>query len=402
MSTKTDNNFTGIFCDHGPNAWQTQTHGKLVNKRLAVKDVFAVKGERNSAGNPSWFKAAKPAQQTASAVNKLMNEGCSFTGFTHTDELAYSLEGNNIHYGAAQNPKLKGHASGGSSMGSAAAVAAKLADIGLGTDTGGSIRIPASYCGLFGIRPSHNVIEKDGLIPLAPPFDTIGWLTQNAELLSDVGNVLLPNQAINNVDTLVICEPLFELVDPVLQAPLKQLLEKTKPYFKHHKEFELPNSSLLNELADSFRILQGRAIAKTHKDWLQLPGQLPLFAPAIAARFNMALDLTAQEEQEALNVQTQWQTLIAKNLNTNSCLFLPTTPTTAPKLGADTSALRMQIITLSAIAGLSRSAQVHLPLANLENGHPYGFSLMMSHGNDKSLLACVQQLAAHFKQDTLA
>ncbi|MFL3650906.1 MAG: amidase family protein [Pseudoalteromonas sp.] len=402
MSTKTHNNFTGIFCDHGPKAWQTHTHGALINKRLAVKDVFAVKGERNSAGNPNWFKAAKPAQQTASAVNKLMNEGCSFTGFTHTDELAYSLEGNNIHYGAAQNPKLSGHASGGSSMGSAAAVAANLADIGLGTDTGGSIRIPASYCGLFGIRPSHNVIEKDGLIPLAPPFDTIGWLTQSAELLSDVGNVLLPNQAINKVDTLVICEPLFELVSPALQTPIKQLLEKTKPYFKHHKEFELPNNSLLSELADSFRILQGRAIAKTHKDWLQLPGQLPQFAPAIAARFKMALALTAQEEQEALKVQTQWQTLITKNLNTKSCLFLPTTPTTAPKLGTNTSALRMQIITLSAIAGLSRSAQVHLPLANLENGHPYGFSLMMSHGNDKSLLACVQQLAAHFKQDTPA
>ncbi|MDO6547067.1 amidase family protein [Pseudoalteromonas carrageenovora] len=402
MSTKTHNNFTGIFCDHGPKSWQTHTHGALINKRLAVKDVFAVKGERNSAGNPNWFKAAKPAQQTASAVNKLMNEGCSFTGFTHTDELAYSLEGNNIHYGAAQNPKLSGHASGGSSMGSAAAVAANLADIGLGTDTGGSIRIPASYCGLFGIRPSHNVIEKDGLIPLAPPFDTIGWLTQSAELLSDVGNVLLPNQTINNVDTLVICEPLFELVSPALQTPIKQLLEKTKPYFKHHKEFELPNSNLLSELADSFRILQGRAIGKTHKDWLQLPGQLPQFAPAIAARFKMALALTAQEEQEALKVQTQWQTLITKNLNTKSCLFLPTTPTTAPKLGTNTSALRMQIITLSAIAGLSRSAQVHLPLANLENGHPYGFSLMMSHSNDKSLLACVQQLAAHFKQDTPA
>ncbi|MEL0645901.1 amidase family protein [Pseudoalteromonas agarivorans] len=402
MSTQKNNNTAGIFCDHGPKAWQTHIQGTLNNKRLAVKDVFAVKGERNSAGNPTWFKAAKPAQQTASAVNKLMNEGCSFTGFTHTDELAYSLEGNNIHYGAAQNPKLSGHASGGSSMGSAAAVAANLADIGLGTDTGGSIRIPASYCGLFGIRPSHNVIEKDGLIPLAPPFDTIGWLTQSAELLSDVGNVLLPNQAINTVDTLVIYEPLFELVSPALQTPMKQLLEQTKPYFKHHKEFKLPNSNLLSELADSFRILQGRVIAKTHKDWLQLPGHLPQFAPAIEARFNMALALTSQEEQEALKVQTQWQTIIAKNLNTNSCLFLPTTPTTAPKLGADTSALRMQIITLSAIAGLSRSAQVHLPLANLENGHPYGFSLMMSHGNDKSLLACVQQLAAHFKQDTLA
>ncbi|MDQ2046045.1 amidase family protein [Pseudoalteromonas sp. 20-92] len=401
MSTK-NNNTTGIFCDHGPTLWQTNQSGLLANNRLAVKDVFAVKGERNSAGNPHWFKTAKPAQNTASSVNKLMTAGCNFIGFTHTDELAYSLEGNNIHYGTAQNPKLKGHACGGSSMGSAAAVAANLADIGLGTDTGGSIRIPASYCGLYGIRPSHNVIEKDGLIPLAPPFDTIGWLTQSAELLSDVGNVLLPNQAINNVDTLVICEPLFELVDPVLQAPLKQLLEKTKPNFKHHKEFELPNSSLLSELADSFRVLQGRAIAKTHKDWLQLPGQLPQFAPAIAARFNMALALTDQEEQEALKVQTQWQTLIAKNLNTNSCLFLPTTPTTAPKLGVDTSALRMQIITLSAIAGLSGSAQVHLPLANLANDHPYGFSLMMSHGNDKSLLACVKHLAAHFKQGTTA
>ena len=401
MSTK-NNNTTGIFCDHGPKAWQTHYQGTLINKRLVVKDVFAIKGERNSAGNPHWLKTAKPAQQTSSAINKLMSEGCNFTSFTHTDELAYSLEGNNIHYGTAQNPKLKGHACGGSSMGSAAAVTANLADIGLGTDTGGSIRIPASYCGLYGIRPSHNVIEKDGLIPLAPPFDTIGWLTQSAEPLSDVGNVLLPQQAINNVDTLVICEPLFELVDSALQAPLKQLLEKTKPNFKHHKEFELPNSNLLNELADSFRVLQGRAIAKTHKDWLQLPGQLPQFAPAIAARFDMALALTDQEEQEALKVQTQWQTLIAKNLNTNSCLFLPTTPTTAPKLGADTSALRMQIITLSAIAGLSGSAQVHLPLADLPNDHPYGFSLMMSHGNDKSLLACVKHLAAHFKQDTPA
>ncbi len=179
------------------------------------------------------------------------------------------------------------------------------------------------------------------------------------------------------------------------------MLKKTKPYFKHHKNFELPNISLLSELADSFRILQGRAIAKAHKDWLQLPEHSPQFAPAIAARFKMALALTAQEEKEALNVQTQWQTLIAKNLNSTSCLFLPTTPTTAPKLGADTSALRMQIITLSAIAGLSRSAQVHLPLANLANGHPYGFSLMMSHNNDKSLLACATQLAAYFKQETL-
>lgn len=396
MSTKKNNKQSGIFCDHGPKAWQTHSQGQLKNKRLVVKDVFAIKGELNSAGNPRWFKTAKPAQHTASAVAKLMHAGCNFISFTHTDELAYSLEGNNTHYGAAQNPKLAGHACGGSSMGSAAAVAANLADIGLGTDTGGSIRIPASYCGLFGIRPSHDVIAKDALIPLAPEFDTIGWLTQDAELLSEVGDTLLPQQAIRPVNTLVICEPLFELVEPSLQAPLEQLLATAKPHFRDHRDFVLPTKTLLSELADTFRILQGRAIAKTHRDWLEQSEQTLQFAPAIAARFNMALALTAKEEQEVRQIQTQWQTIIAKNLNSNACLFLPSSPTTAPKLGADTSALRMQIMTLTAIAGLSRSAQVHLPLANLENGHPYGFSLMMSHGNDKSLLACVKYLAAQF------
>ena len=103
MSDKKNNK--GIFCNHGPTLWQTNHSGVLANNRLAVKDVFAVKGERNSAGNPNWFKTAKPAQNTASSVNKLMTAGCNFIGFTHTDELAYSLEGSNIHYGAAQNPK---------------------------------------------------------------------------------------------------------------------------------------------------------------------------------------------------------------------------------------------------------------------------------------------------------
>ncbi|MEH6394298.1 amidase family protein [Pseudoalteromonas sp.] len=396
MSTKQNNKHNGIFCDHGPKAWQTHSQGRLKNQRLVVKDVFAIKGELNSAGNPSWFNTATPAKHTASAVTKLMDAGCNFISFTHTDELAYSLEGNNIHYGAAQNPKLLGHACGGSSMGSAAAVAANLADIGLGTDTGGSIRIPASYCGLFGIRPSHDVIAKDKLIPLAPEFDTIGWFTNDAELLSEVGDTLLPQQAIHPVNTLVICEPLFELVESNIQAHLEQLLAKVKPHFNDHKDFILPNKALLTELADTFRVLQGRAIAKTHRDWLEQSEQTVQFAPAIAERFKMALALTTKEELEARKIQTQWQAIVARNLNSNACLFLPSSPTTAPKLGADTSALRMQIMTLTAIAGLSRSAQVHLPLANLENGHPYGFSLMMSHGNDKSLLACIKSLAAQF------
>lgn len=394
MNTPLRINKEAIFCQHGPVKWQTCQQGSLLNQRLAVKDLFAVKGEKNSAGNPDWLAKANAAQQSASSIDKLMMQGCEFVGFTHTDEIAYSLEGNNFHYGAAENPKVPNHACGGSTMGSAAAVAANLADIGLGTDTGGSVRIPASYCGLYGIRPSHNVIAKDGLIPLAPPFDTVGWLTSTAELLQQTGEVLLPEQAINSVDTLVIEESLFDLIDPTLQPLMQTLFEQTKTQFKQHKALKLPETAILSELADAFRILQGRAIAKQHGQWINEKN--PRFSSAITARFEMAMALTEPEEKEALVVQHNWQKIIKENLDDKSCLFLPTTPTTAPKLGEDTSELRMRIITLSAIAGLSGSVQVHLPLGLSDKGHPYGFSLMMSHGHDKSLLAKVTNLSNTF------
>jgi len=395
MNSNPHINKEAIFCQHGPTQWQTCQQGSLLNQRLAVKDLFNVKGEKNSAGNPDFFAKAEIAHKSASSIEKLMAQGCEFVGFTHTDEIAYSLEGNNFHYGAAENPKVPNHACGGSSMGSAAAVAANLADIGLGTDTGGSIRIPASYCGLYGIRPSHDVVAKDGLIPLAPPFDTIGWLTSTADLLQQTGDVLLPETKINLVDTLVIEERLFDLIDPELLPVMQGLLEQTKGQFSHHKKFILPQTSILSELADAFRVLQGRAIAKQHGQWIN--EEQPKFSQAIASRFEMAMALTESEEKEALIIQQHWQDIVAKNLDETSCLFLPTTPTTAPKLGEDTSQLRMRIITLSAIAGLSRSAQVHLPLASSAQGHPYGFSLMMSHGHDKSLLAMVNKLSKNFR-----
>lgn len=397
MNNNENKNTEAIFCQHGPKKWQMYCEGNLLNQRLAVKDLFAVEGEKNAAGNPDWLKQAKSASTSASSINKLMAQGCQFVGFTHTDEMAYSLEGNNTHYGAAENPKVLNHTCGGSSMGSAAAVAANLADIGLGTDTGGSIRIPASYCGLYGIRPSHEVIATDGLIALSPPFDTVGWLTSNADLLQKTGDVLLPEQTINKVNTLVVEEALFELISPELLPVIEKLLEKTKHQFTYHQKFKLPKSNILSELADAFRILQGRAIAKQHSQWIN--EQQPNFSSAIAARFSMAMALTEAEEVEALTVQENWQKIVNNNLDESSCLFLPTTPTTAPKLREDTSTLRMKIITLSAIAGLSRAAQIHLPFGKSPEGHPYGFSLMMSHGNDKSLLAKVKQISNVFNKE---
>ena len=383
-----------IYCEHGPKNWQTATEGELASKRLAVKDLFSVKGQKNAAGNPDWYNSHDTATDTAKAISTLMAAGCLFTGFTHTDELAYSLDGNNMHYGVADNPKLPGHTCGGSTMGSAAAVAWDLADIGLGTDTGGSIRIPASYCGLYGIRPTHNVVDTEGLLPLAKPFDTVGWITPTALLLKQVGQTLIPAQTVNQVDTLVVCEPLLDLVAEHLKPTLHASIDKITPLFKQVTDLRLPETSIISELSDAFRILQGRAIAKQHANWINAVN--PQFSPAIETRFNMAMALTEKEEQEAKIVQQNWQKIMQDNLSPQSTLFLPTTPTTAPKIGEDTSALRQQILTLTAVAGLTRSVQVHMPLCPLENQQPYGFSLIMLPYNDHSLLRLTHSIASNF------
>ncbi|MDU0355064.1 amidase family protein [Paraglaciecola aquimarina] len=271
--TQSNINTTGIFCDHGPKNWSMYSEQQpplpcpLLTKRLAVKDLFAVKGFKNSAGNPDWLATHDVASTTAASVQTLMDDGCTFVGFTHTDEIAYSLEGNNVHFGIAENPKLAGHMCGGSSMGSAAAVAANMADIGLGTDTGGSIRIPASYCGLFGIRPSQGQVSTKGLTGLAPEFDTIGWFTHHADLLAQVGDSLLLPQTIKKVDTLLSCEALFDLVEPNYRPALDANLSHVAANFESHKTLNI-DSNLLAELPDAFRILQGRGIAKEHKAWV--------------------------------------------------------------------------------------------------------------------------------------
>ncbi len=100
-----------------------------------------------------------------------------------TDELTYSLNGENIHYGTPVNPKAPGRIPGGSSSGSAVAVAGELADFALGTDCGGSVRAPASFCGIYGMRPSHGRISTAGVFRLAPRFDTVGWFARDGRLL---------------------------------------------------------------------------------------------------------------------------------------------------------------------------------------------------------------------------
>src|SRR3989338_8277444 len=201
--------------------------GKLSLLTFAVKELYDVEGFITGAGNPRWESAHSAAQTTAPAVERLLNEGAALLGKTISDEMAFSLDGENAHYGTPLNTRCPERIPGGSSSGSAAAVAGGLVDFALGTDTAGSMRIPASYCGIYGFRPTHGAISLQGVHPLAPSLDAAGWFARTPDMLARVGSVMLrlenPEFRINKF---VIARDLFDTQDPGLAAKYDAFIQR--------------------------------------------------------------------------------------------------------------------------------------------------------------------------------
>ena len=153
----------GAFCPNGDVALAGAGTGPLEGLSFAVKDIYHIAGHRTGFGNPTWLNTHQPADRTASTVSRLLDAGADMVGKTLTDEMAYSLTGENAHYGTPVNPAAPDRVPGGSSNGSASAVAGGLVDFALGTDCGGSVRLPASYCGILGMRPSLGRVPVDGI-----------------------------------------------------------------------------------------------------------------------------------------------------------------------------------------------------------------------------------------------
>ena len=364
--------------------------GSLAGQRLGVKDLFHIAGLPTAAGNPDWLASHPIPEHTSPVVTQLLDAGAELVGKTQTDELAYSLNGLNIHYGAPLNPVAPDRLPGGSSSGSAVAVAAGDIDIGLGTDTGGSIRVPASYNGLFGIRTTHGLISSEHMVPLAPLFDTVGWFARDARTLARVGEVLLPDhlprQFPNKPEhaslriALLLPSQNGALWTPAHQDWLNQqsLLTGVKPI--------LLNSDWLNRASQCFRTLQARAIWQTHGDWIT--NQKPTFAPDIHARFQWCATLTDADQQAAEAERALLQGEIDSWFDDVDLILLPTTPGAAPLLGAEPEWMdnyRSQLMGLTAPAGLAGLPQVHLPVLN-DQGAPCGVSLLGKRDMDKALL----------------
>lgn len=393
-------------------------NGILDGLTFAVKDVYAVAGHSSSAGNPDWLRSHNPSKEHAAVVRQLLQSGATLRGATHTDELMYSLGGENHHYGTPINPRATGCIPGGSSSGSAVAVASGSVDFALGTDTGGSIRVPSAYCGVYGFRPTHGAVDMEGVIPLSPQFDTVGWIADRMDVLQKVGEVLLgfgrmdekvtmsidgnlelrdnlqkniedPIQ--KNMGTLFVATDCWDLVAPKDVSILVDGLNRLRTGADHFLKTEIAREGL-KVWMDVFRELQGNEIWTTHSTWIEKVK--PVFGPDIAARFSWAASLAGKDHSIAQNKGKEISTQLCQLLGEDNCLVIPTVPGSAPLRGGDLRQLeenRSGAMMLSCIAGLAGLPQVTLPILST-NGLPLGLSVIAGHGQDLRLLSWVKEV----------
>nr|WP_306440400.1 amidase [Paenibacillus sp. VTT E-133280] len=374
-------------------------NGILDGMTFAVKDVYAIAGHSPSAGNPDWLRSHNPSTEHAAVVRRLLQSGATLRGATHTDELMYSLGGENHHYGTPINPRAAGCIPGGSSSGSAVAVASGSVDFALGTDTGGSIRVPSAYCGVYGFRPTHGVVDLKGVIPLSPQFDTVGWMAERMDVLQKVGEVLLGigrmdkkgDDSQKKMGTLFVATDCWELVVPKDVSILADGLNCLRTGADHFLKTEIAPEGL-KVWMDVFRELQGNEIWTTHCAWIEKVK--PFFGPDIAARFSWAASLADKDHSIALNKRAEISAQLRGLLGEDNCLVIPTVPGPAPLRGGGLRQLeenRSGAMMLSCIAGLAGLPQVTLPMLST-NGLPLGLSVIAGHGQDLRLLSWVKEV----------
>ncbi len=376
------------FCRHTHVALGGAPDGPLRGMTMAVKDVFDVAGHRTGNGNPVWLETHAPAARTASAVERLLAAGASMVGKTHTDEMAYSLNGENVQYGTPTNPSAPGRIPGGSSSGSAAAVAGGLVDFALGTDCGGSVRLPASYCGIYGIRTTHGLVPADGVVDLAASFDTVGWFARDPVTMRRVGDVLLPQAPDFAPKRLLIAEDAFAFVGEEIAAALAAAVERLKAAFADHRQVRVYTGDPA-AWSGIFRILQGYEIRHRHGAWID--AHAPSFGPGIAERFRWTRTIDPAEVEGMRPQREDVARHMDSLLDDDAVLCLPTSPGIAPKLAtpaAELEVFRARAFALLSIAGLARLPQISLPLATME-GCPLGLSLIAPRGRDRGLLRWV-------------
>ena len=369
--------------------------GPLAGLTAVVKDMYAIAGERMGCGNPDWLATHEPAMENCPPVRKILDAGATITGKTICDEFFYSITGINAHYGMPINMRAPGRVPGGSSAGSAAACGAGICDFALGSDTGGSVRIPASFNGLYGLRPTHERIVHAGVTDMAPSFDVPGWFAATPGVFRRVGAVLLDERRVTGkIDRVVVLEDAFEQAEEPVATLLRTVIE-----FMTDDLPPIINSRIAPEGFDpwreAFRIIQAYETWQTFGEFVTKVQ--PKLGPGIRERMAFAATVTQAQADASRLVHTEARELIRQVAGPGTILVLPTAPAIAPLADTPAAALddfRARVMRLTCTAGLSGLPQMTMPAGTI-NGCPIGLSFIGWAGGDEALLDLSCKLARH-------
>lgn len=397
MSTFESNAEKTVWRERGAPLVAPSRSGPLSGLRLAVKDVYAVAGHRIGAGNPHWLAEAEPEATHAWAVGALLDAGAEITGIAQTDELTYSLDGTNAHYGTPPNPQAPGHIPGGSSSGPASAVALHEADAGLGTDTAGSVRVPSSYCGLYGMRPTHGAVPVTGMLPLAPDFDTVAWLARDAATLARIGDVLLPRSAPARegegegdgppgpFHTALIAPDLLAPAEPEVREAFEAAAAGLAVRLGLRRE-ERAFGGDPAERADAFSVAQAAQVWECDGPWVR--SHPHALGPGVGRRFAWAAGIGAERVARARESVTATARALRALISPGTVLLLPAAPGPAPasESGAEErGAVRGAALRLTCLASGAGLPCLVLPRMAAA-GLPVGLCLIAGRGSDRALL----------------
>ncbi|XVF44770.1 hypothetical protein PTKIN_Ptkin02bG0150400 [Pterospermum kingtungense] len=369
---------------------------------FAIKDIFDVNGYITGFGNPDWQRTHEPADKTAVVITALLKNGAKCVGKTVMDELGFGITGENRHYGTPTNLNMPSNIPGRSSSGSAVVVAAELVDFALGTDTIGCLRIPASFCGILGFRPSYGAVSTLGLLPNAQSLDAIGWFARDPSILHRVGHVLLQLKAVEpkRARHLVFADDLFQLSKVpkqktvyVVSKAIEKLSGFQPPEHINFCQYIASNVPSLKE------ILLFRYEFKTnHEEWVK--GVKPRLGSEISHRVLAAINTRYENMKLLYKVRTEMQAALQSLLKDDGILVIPTIADPPLKLNSKkeySTEFHDRACVLSSIASMSGGCQVSVPLGK-DGSCPISVSFVAYHGADKFLLDTVLDICASLQE----
>ncbi len=367
--------------------------GPLAGLTAVVKDLFDIAGARTGGGNPEWLAAQQPARAHAAAVAKILAAGATITGKTICDEFFFSGSGINAHYGTPLNIGAPGRIPGGSSSGSAAATAANACDFALGSDTGGSVRMPASYCGVYALRPTHGRIDLAGGMAMAPSFDTAGFFANAPGVARRVGAVLLDGNSVSApIARLIVAQDAFAQADAPVAALGRAFLARAARVLPPADERAIAPDGF-DVWREAFRVVQGRETWASFGDFITRAK--PALGPGIKERMAFAATVTQAQADAARATVAAVRAHLHGVATPGTIVALPTAPCIAPPIDMPDEAserFRARVMRLGTPAVLAGLPQINIPIGTVA-GCPAGFSLIGWAGGDEALLDLAGRLA---------